>query len=226
MKARLATLLSLTGVLVAGSAAALVNSQVLRASDNVWVSDPLITLVIDSTAAPSTAVPPVVSSEVPTEVAEPAPASPVYQVGDAALVTLHTAGGVLTVQSVVPGENWAVVATRSIDATNIEVQLQRDSSVVVFGANLALGVVVTSVEVVEPAAPSDTPDVGVTTQPVAPGTTSAPITTPAVSIVGVPPTTDAAAAGPATTADDDSDGEPDEPDEPDRTDAEDEEEDD
>ncbi len=209
MKARIATLLSLTGVLVAGSAAALVNGQVLRASDNVWASDPLITLVVEAPNAPTTSAPPVISPAV----AEPAPVRSAYQIGDAALVTLDTSGGVLTVESAVPGAGWAVVASRSVDATNIEVQLQSESSLVAFRANLLLGVVSTSVEVVEPAAPGGNPVVVVTTQPAAPGATVAPITTPSVSVAAVPSTTDAAAAGPATTID-----EPDDSDDPDHDD--------
>lgn len=123
--------------------------------------------------------------------AQPAPVRSAYQIGDAVLVTLDTSGGVLTVESAVPGVGWAVVVSWSVDATNIEVQLQSESSLVAFRANLLLGVVSTSVEVVEPAAPGGNPVVVVTTQPAAPGATVAPITTPSVSVAAVPSTTDA-----------------------------------
>ena len=207
VKARIATLLSLTGVLVAGSAAALVNSQVLSASDNVWASDPMITLAVDSTAATTDSSAPVL----PTVAAASAPVQPVYQVGDAALITLDTSGGVLTVASVTPGTGWAVVGSRSIGATDIEVQLQGGNSLVAFRAKLALGVVITSVEVVEPPATRSDPSVA-TTHSGAPGTTSAQVTTssaaaPSVTVAEVPPTTAAASAGPATTiSDGDGDG--------------------
>lgn len=228
VKARIATLLSLTGVLVAGSAAALVNSQVLSASDNVWASDPMITLAVDSTTASTAATTDSSAPVLPTAAAASAPVQPVYQVGDAALITLDTSGGVLTVASVTPGTGWAVVGSRSIGATDIEVQLQGGNSLVAFRAKLALGVVITSVEVVEPPATRSDPSVA-TTHSGAPGTTSAQVTTssaaaPSVTVAEVPPTTAAASAGPATTISD-GDGDGDDHDEEDEDEDEDEEDD-
>jgi len=69
-----------------------------------------------------------------------------YQVGDAGLVTLDTAGDVLTVVSVTPNAGWTVVKAESYSANDIEVKLQSGNTLVEFKANLQLGVITTSVE--------------------------------------------------------------------------------
>jgi hypothetical protein len=149
MKGRLAAALSLSGVLVAGSAAALVNSQVLSESPASAGSDTTSpdsspdTSVAGST--PSTSVI-VVDPSASTVPASGAATQATYQIGDAGLVTLDTAGDVLTIISATPNAGWMVVEAESEDPLNIEVKLQSATTLVEFHANLLFGVVSTSVE--------------------------------------------------------------------------------
>jgi hypothetical protein len=127
MKGQITTLLSLTGVLVAGSAAALVNTQVLQSNGTSTGGGSTIA----GTAAPA-----------PVNAATQA----IYQVGDSGLVTLDTAGGVLTVVSVTPSTGWVFVKAENSTTSDIAVQLQSGNTLVDFKANLLQGVVTTSVE--------------------------------------------------------------------------------
>jgi hypothetical protein len=149
MKARLTTVLSLGGVLFAGSAAALVNTEVLRSSGSANGFGSEISVAVASPATSTTV--PAATSQLPESTLPPASVAPVatqamYQIGDAGLVTLDTAGGVLTVVSAVPSAGWTVVSVETADAANIEVKLQAGVTVVEFRANLLFGVVGTSVE--------------------------------------------------------------------------------
>lgn len=147
MKGRITTILSLTGVLVAGSAAAMVNTQVLQSTESkssgeVTVgstddSDPTVP-TIDTESSTDTATK--IHSSVLT------PTQAMYQIGDAGLVTLDTAGDVLTVVSVTPESGWTLVKAESYGSADIEVKLTNGVTVVEFKANLQLGVITTSVE--------------------------------------------------------------------------------
>jgi hypothetical protein len=157
MKARITTVLSLTGVLVAGSAAALVNTQVLQGSAVPAGSGNKVTIALDKFAS-------AVDQDAPTVVGDttlppaPTPESPdpalaaaavttqaIYQIDDAGLVTVDTAGDVLTLVSAVPNPDWSVVNAQSVDAYNVEVQFQMGTTLVEFRANLLFGVVGTAV---------------------------------------------------------------------------------
>jgi hypothetical protein len=142
MKARLATVLSLTGVLIAGSAAALVNTQVLSATPSAANNDTV--LLADSTTVPTATLPGVTLPTATTVVS--ALSQAVYQIGDAGLVTLDSSGDQLTITSSVPNAGWTVVTSESQDPLNIEVKFQSSSTLVEFHANLLFGVVTTSVE--------------------------------------------------------------------------------
>ena len=155
MKGRITTVLSLAGVLAAGSAAAMVNTQVLQntessssgqvatgSSDNSDPTTPVTVATGDTVTENSvtgSAVTKIKSSVVSATQA-------MYQVGDAGLVTLDTAGDVLTVVSVTPNAGWTVVKAESYSANDIEVKLQSGNTLVEFKANLQLGVITTSVE--------------------------------------------------------------------------------
>lgn len=156
MKARITTVLSLTGVLVAGSAAALVNTQVLQGSavpngagEKVTiavekfsdVADQNVPSVIGETTSPPAPEPPADPSLAAAAVTTQA----IYQIGDAGLVTVDTAGDVLTVVSAVPNPDWSVVQAQNVDAYNIDVQFQMGTTLIEFRANLLFGVVGTSV---------------------------------------------------------------------------------
>ncbi|MDO9173906.1 MAG: hypothetical protein Q7V62_03815 [Actinomycetota bacterium] len=149
MKVRIATVLSLAGVLVAGSAAAMVNTQVLRSdggNDVQIASDVTLSNVTIATGTVTTTpTDPASPTPTPTTVAS-STTQAVYQIGEAGLVTLDSAGGVLTVVSVVPNPGWIVAEAESEDAYNVEVKFQSAFTVLEFHANLLFGVIGTSVE--------------------------------------------------------------------------------
>jgi len=147
MKARLTTVLSLSGVLVAGSAAALVNTQVLqsRSTSGSSASETITTDTIatettgavDTTMAPETTV-----AEIPASVSTQA----IYQIGDAGSVTLDTAGDVLTIVATTPNLGWTVAEAENSGPLNVEVKFESATMKIEFKANLLFGVVSTSVE--------------------------------------------------------------------------------
>jgi hypothetical protein len=149
MKTKIAMLISTAGVLVAGSAAALVNTQVLGGST------PSSALVIDATpssetVATSGSVPLVTTPSggtatvVTSTVGSATQAS--FAIGNAGTVVLDTAGDVLTIVGVSPASGWTVTKSEHEDATNVEIKLQSGSAEMEFHANLLFGVVNTSVE--------------------------------------------------------------------------------
>lgn len=147
MKARLTSVVSLTGVLVAGSAAALVNTQVLQSS-----SPSRSNQVADLSTTSTVAGGPVVGTEVtdstlvitgdPAEGATQAD----YRIGDAGVVTLDTAGEVLSIVAVTPSSGWVVVDAEQEDRFHVEVGFRSGDLLVEFHASYLFGVVVTSVE--------------------------------------------------------------------------------
>ena len=152
MKARVATILSLTGVLVAGSAAALVNTQVLNSSSPASsansaqieeVSTSSASTIASSSSSPSTIA---TSSSSETTQVSTSGTQAAYQIGGAGLVTLDTAGDTLRIVSVVPAAGWTVIETEQKDALNIEVKFQGADMIVEFKANLLFGIISTSVE--------------------------------------------------------------------------------
>ena len=189
MKARITTVLSLTGVLVAGSAAALVNTQVLHGSAVPARSGNKVTIALDKFAN-------VVDQDVPAVLGEttlapaptPQPPDPalaaaavttqaIYQIDDAGLVTVDTAGDVLTLVAAVPNPDWSVVKAQSVDAYNVEVQFQMGTTLVEFRANLLFGVVGTAVVTTSLDTGSGGIDDTVASDAVAPtATTAAPAT--------------------------------------------------
>ena len=144
MKARLTTLLSLTGVLVAGSAAALVNTQVLQGTSQNKSTASEIS-VTDTKSDPSKAVdkfgqlaPAIVSPSVSTQFS--------YRVGEAGLVVLDTAGGVLTIVSTTPNAEWSTVGSENRDPLHVDIKLQSATVLIEFTATLSSGQITTSVE--------------------------------------------------------------------------------
>ena len=204
MKARIATVLSLSGVLVAGSAAALVNNQVLQRAQAGSASGSNVTLVLGTPVPARTEPAPTSSSAAPSS-SVPLSQPVMYQVGDAGVVTLDTAGDVLAVVAATPSAGWTVLVAESIDAYNVSVQLLAGATLVEFRANLSMGVVVTSVE-------SREVDLTSTSLPVAVPTGGTPAGGSTATTAGAPATTVASHSGtttppPATTDhDDDSSG--------------------
>ena len=99
---RISSILSLVGVLSAGSAAAVVNNQVLANSDTA--TSAAATVTADVTASATR-----LFSSTLTET------QLMYQIGDAGFITLDTAGSVLTIVSATANPGWELVA--SLDAT-------------------------------------------------------------------------------------------------------------
>lgn len=158
MKVRLAAVVSLSGVLVAGSAAALVNNQVLNQRSNFGAADH-VQLAATTTPGDTSTVPAVTSLATPTGSSTPpvdatlapvalpaASTQAVYQIGDAGTITLDTAGNVLALVAVVPNAGWTLVQSENEDPTNIEVKVQSATKSVEFHATLLFGVVGTSIE--------------------------------------------------------------------------------
>lgn len=129
MNPRLTTILTLSGVLVAGTAAAAVNSSILSSRSPLSQQSPAAGTV---TTVPST---------VDDSTGEPV----IYQIGDAGEVTVMTDSSSLEIQSVNPAAGWTVTST---DESNgrIQVRLASPVMVVTFTASIVRGVVVTSVE--------------------------------------------------------------------------------
>jgi hypothetical protein len=175
MKTKIAAALSLAGVLVAGSAAALVNTQVLQNNNDEATTVPALAdtagLLVTTTTAPAgteTSVPvgatlttvvgdtpstsvdntvPVSSAPVSTApTAGATPTQAVYRIGDAGTVTLDTTGDRLTVVATAPGAGWQVGKVEQRSPLDIEIHFRSATVELEFKANLLFGVVSTSVE--------------------------------------------------------------------------------
>ena len=169
MKARIATIASFAGVLVAGSAAAMVNSQVLHntgvaknsvqnvapltvepgGSSTTAGSDTAETVVVDSavttqpgrTTAVTEATEASASTGPATTATKPSGSRARYRIGDAGDVVLDTAGDRLTVVATDSASGWRVTGAVSTDALNTVVTFQSATRRVVFHASLLFGVV-------------------------------------------------------------------------------------
>ena len=153
MKTKIAMVISIAGVLVAGSAAALVNTQVLGGSTSA--ASPLVihngspaqqttpTVTVATTATTPVAVAPATPVR---PAAAPAPTQAVYAIGDAGTVTLDTAGDMLTIIAVTPTDPWIVTKSETQDSTDVEIRFQNGTTEVEFHANLLFGVVATAVD--------------------------------------------------------------------------------
>lgn len=156
MKGRITTVLSLTGVLVAGSAAALINTQVLQSTDSesgggvvVASSNAVDTTVLADTTTTSAATDTSISGSSDSGVVLSSGTSPtqaLYQVGSSGVVTLDTSGGILTIVSVTPSPGWTLTEANGSATADIAVKFQSATTRVEFKAHLSAGLVTTSVE--------------------------------------------------------------------------------
>jgi hypothetical protein len=161
MKTKIAMLISTAGVLVAGSAAALVNTQVLGGTT------PSSALVIDATPSSETvttsgSVPLVTTPSGGTVTVATSTGGSATQasfaIGIAGTVVLDTAGDVLSIVGVNPASGWTVTKSEHEDSTNVEIKLQSGSAEIEFHANLLFGVVTTSVELKDDSVTSSSTD--------------------------------------------------------------------
>ncbi len=155
MKARITTVLSITGVMVAGSAAALVNSQVLRNSNttaNYEVSSnsvqaSIISASPDDPQAVSVGKFDTAVAVAVTTVAVPGSTQSNYFVGTAGYVTLDTKDDVLAMPLAVPTDGWTVLWAGSNDAYSADAVFESVTTRLTFKATMIFGVVNYSVEV-------------------------------------------------------------------------------
>jgi hypothetical protein len=157
VKKQVAAALSIAGVLVTGSAAAMVNSQVLQsnpptasaaaATTSTPASTPTLgaeLVGMTATTVPTTTQPVDTST---TVASAPAAGLAVYQVGDAGTVTLDASGDELVVVSAVANPGWTTSEVRHDgDDLTVKVEFVSATTKVEFRANLLFGVVSTSVE--------------------------------------------------------------------------------
>jgi hypothetical protein len=174
MKTKIAAALSLAGVLVAGSAAALVNTQVLQNNNDEATTVPaladpaglLVTTTVPAgteTSVPVDVIPTTVVGDTPSTsvdntvpvssapavtapTAGATPTQAVYRIGDAGTVTLDTTGDRLTVVATAPGAGWQVGKVEQRSPLDIEIHFRSATVELEFKANLLFGVVSTSVE--------------------------------------------------------------------------------
>ena len=85
------------------------------------------------------------------------PRTSVYQVGDAARISLSSAGGIITVISATPDAGWSVVST-SPAAASVAVTLTDNTQVVTFAASMVSGEIQTSVSATLAAGLAAAPD--------------------------------------------------------------------
>jgi len=162
-------MISVAGVLVAGSAAALVNTQVLdsSATPNSLSIDAVQQTPPTQPTAPATTPAPVVPTPTPTQPTVVATTLPSvaststqveYAIASAGTVTLDTAGDVLTIVGVTPAEGWVVTKSESEDAINVEIKLEAGDQKAEFHANFLFGVVTVSVETDDASSSSNSVD--------------------------------------------------------------------
>ncbi len=189
-KIRATTLLSLSGVLVAGSAAALVNTQVLGNPTPRPETMSEITAVLTlppttvSVAVPDTTLP----APTPPTSDTIATAPSVFDVEGVGTVTLDRSGEVLRLVSAASSPGWTITGTNQVDPSNVKVTLQSLDRTIEFTANLAGGEVSTSVAQSSNVTPSENP-------------ISTPISTPTSNSTSVSPSpsTPAGGSGPSRT---------------------------
>jgi len=147
MKVRITTLLSLTGVLVAGSAAALVNTQVL--SSTALRKSTASEISVADSQSPTSATTGTVAANKFAQLAPsltPTAGQTTFDVSPAGSVVLDVTNGVLSIVSVTPsGADWTVAGSEA-EENQVEVKFQSATTLVEFKASLVAGQIVTSVE--------------------------------------------------------------------------------
>ncbi len=162
MKTQVATVLALVGVLGAGSAAALVNTDILDSpnesgasaavlppASSVDVPVPPATAATTTTSVPSptsTSTSSTTSTTSTTTTVAPPPSSlTAFNVGDAGVVTVDIVDGRLILLAAEPAPGWAVTDTEQ-DDDGIEVDFESGTVRVRFEASIEDGRIVPHVE--------------------------------------------------------------------------------
>lgn len=140
VKARIATVLSLAGVIVAGSAAALVNNQVLRSTEPADTS----TFISASSSTTASTLP---DSSVSTATTVAPTTLRVYDIDKVGRVTMDLANGNLRLVEAKEFDGWAVSKLVQTTSTDVEVRFSNVLGTVVFTATLKNGEIETHLEV-------------------------------------------------------------------------------
>ena len=140
MKARIATVLSLAGVIVAGSAAALVNNQVLRSTEPADTS----TFISASSSSTASTLP---DSSVSTATTVAPTTLRVYDIDKVGRVTMDLANGNLRLVEAKEFDGWSVSKLVQTTSTDVEVRFSNVLGTVVFTATLTNGEIETNLEV-------------------------------------------------------------------------------
>lgn len=147
MKTRMVTIISIAGVLVAGTAAAMVNTQIFEsepvAGESAVLLAPEPTTValtpgVDASSAPSSNSASAATGQGPlTE----------FAIGEAGFVTVDVINDRLRIVSVDPSAGWSVVEQEEYPAgDHVEVTLASDSMRIEFEADLVNGRIVPELE--------------------------------------------------------------------------------
>lgn len=173
MNVRTATLLSIAGVLAAGTAAVAVNTQVLSGATDPAAVPSALTLPVatqvftvpsgdgsnpnarpvsvevgsDGTVAVLAAAndPSGVGPSTPPNTSTGSMSIMSFQIGEAATATVDATGGVLTILDVAPSPGWTVTKALGSGTVRLEFELTSSSTKVAFGAFLSGGEVLTSI---------------------------------------------------------------------------------
>ena len=145
---RLTTTITISVVLVAGSAAALVNSQVLTRSADGDNSAVPLSIVEEPT---TTAVAETVPTTIPVTESTLSPTQSAYQADAAGQVIVDTDGGALSIVSVEPNAGYMVESmSQGLDPNNVSVFFRApDGSLYEFHAGLMAGTVGASIALVD-----------------------------------------------------------------------------
>lgn len=120
---RVSSILSLVGVLSAGSAAAVVNNEVLQHGGN---ADATVGVSVDADAQPATRI----------DSATLTATQVMFQIREAGFVTLDTAGDALTIVSVTVNSGWQLVDSRVDGSSRVDLLLQHGNDTLAFNAQL------------------------------------------------------------------------------------------
>lgn len=143
MKTRLATIISVGGVLIAGTAAAMVNTQIFDSEPTVagesaalLAPDPTTVDLVVSSSDDSTTTSTTSADAASGSLTE-------FAVGDAGFVTVDVIGGRLRLVSVDPAPGWSVDKQEEYDSgDHVEVSLRSGSTLIEFEADLVDGRIV------------------------------------------------------------------------------------
>ncbi len=146
MKTRIATVLSVIGVLTAGTAAAVVNTQIFE-------SDPVVANESAALLAPQPTTIDLATDGGQTSSTDTARSSGLlteYSVGDAGTITIDVIGGRLRIVSVDPSPGWTVIEQEEkTDEPRVEVSLSDGTISVEFEADLVDGRIVPHLDATE-----------------------------------------------------------------------------